>query len=1191
MGWPCTGTYELSVRDTDPDTIPEPDTTPVPQTPPQTQAPADADAVRAGATELGDITGLAGPAFPTGRLDGGADAVDYYRFTLSEAKGVHFGLRQQETNADLILEDEGGVVIASMTTAGTANEELPRTLLAGTYFVRIEAKEAGASTYVFRYGVTAADPEALERLLQEENAGQVPAFGQQDHVLALAENADGSTSRVSLGTVSATDPEGAALAYSVVGGNEAGLFEIDAATGELFYAGSGEDYESGSTPFDLTVRASDGTQSTDTAVTVNVADVDETPTFGHQGYAFDLAENADGGTNRVSLGTVSATDPEGVALAYSLVGGNEAGLFGIDAASGELFYVGAGEDYETGATSFDLTVRASDGDRTTDTGVSVNVTDVAETVEVDPPVTEPDQSTPQTVSEPAGEDFSAATSTSGRVAVGDTATGNIETNRDRDWFAVELVAGRSYTIDLRGSPTGDGTLLDTYLRGIHDADGNVIPGTTNDDGGEGYNSRLTFTATESGTHYIAAGAFSSRGTYEVEVTDHSPPVQEPPAFSQPGYAFDLAENADGGTNRVSLGTVSATDPEGVALAHSLVDGNDAGLFGIDAASGELFYVGSGEDYESGTTQFDLTVRANDGTHSTNTAVTVNVANVDEAPAFGEQDYAFELAENTDGSTQRVSLGIVAAVDPDGTAVEYSLEAGNGSGLFQVEAATGELFYTGPGEDFESGSTPFELTVRASDGTLFTDMTVTVNVTDLPEQAIVEAPVAQTPHQAGATDLGDITGLAGPAFPTGTLDGGADKVDYFRFTLTEAKQIGLGLRQQDTNADLFLEDAEGNVLHSSTEAGTASEWIGETLLAGTYYVRIETQEAGQNDYVFRYGGTAADPDEVARLQAQMETQTEPEALQQTETSGDHSADTDTAGVVTVGGSATDDIGSSGDQDWFAVDLTAGTRYQIDLEGHWTGDGTLGNPYLRGIYDSNRNLLSGTTNDNGGTITNSRMYFEATTDGTYYVAAGSAYRSGAYDTGTYTLSVASVADAATEDDFTADTDTAGMVTVGGSAAGEIETPGDRDWFAVELAAGTRYWIDLKGSITGDGSLWDPYLHGIYDSNGNLLSGTMGDDDGTGQNTRVVFDAATDGTYYVAAGANGTNTGTYRLSVAAIEDDFAAAPSTTGVLTVGGSATGVIEGPDDRDWFAVDLTAGTRYRIDLEGRPTGAGTMWDS
>ena len=68
------------------------------------------------------------------------------------------------------------------------------------------------------------------------------------------------------------------------------------------------------------------------------------------------------------------------------------------------------------------------------------------------------------------------------------------------------MAGRTYTIDPRGSPTADGTLSDPYLRGIHDADGNRIAYTTDDDGGDDYNSRVTFTATETGTYYIAAGA-------------------------------------------------------------------------------------------------------------------------------------------------------------------------------------------------------------------------------------------------------------------------------------------------------------------------------------------------------------------------------------------------------------------------------------------------------------------------------------------------------------------------------------------------------------------------------------------------------------------------------------------------------------------------------------------------------------
>ena len=87
------------------------------------------------------------------------------------------------------------------------------------------------------------------------------------------------------------------------------------------------------------------------------------------------------------------------------------------------------------------------------------------------------------------DDYAADTQTTGTVAVGGSATGTIETAHDQDWFAVELVAGRTYVIDLRGNPTDDGTLRDPYLRAIYDADGNRISNTTDDDGGEGYNSR------------------------------------------------------------------------------------------------------------------------------------------------------------------------------------------------------------------------------------------------------------------------------------------------------------------------------------------------------------------------------------------------------------------------------------------------------------------------------------------------------------------------------------------------------------------------------------------------------------------------------------------------------------------------------------------------------------------------------
>jgi hypothetical protein len=61
--------------------------------------------------------------------------------------------------------------------------------------------------------------------------------------------------------------------------------------------------------------------------------------------------------------------------------------------------------------------------------------------------------------------------------------------------------------------------------------------------------------------------------------------------------------------------------------------------------------------------------------------------------------------------------------------------------------------------------------------------------------------------------------------------------------------------------------------------------------------------------------------------------------------------------------------------------------------------------------------------------------------------------------------------------------------------------------------------------------------------------------------------------------------------VTDDFSADTTTTGMVAVGGSATGEITvGNIDKDWFRVSLQAGQAYKIDLEGAPTGAGTLTD-
>ena len=125
-----------------------------------------------------------------------------------------------------------------------------------------------------------------------------------------------------------------------------------------------------------------------------------------------------------------------------------------------------------------------------------------------------------------GDDLAADTTTTGSVEFYRYPSGNVrgqtvgivESAGDEDWFAVELEAGRTYNIILRGRPTYDGTLTNPYLDGVHDANGNFIANTSDDDDGEGLNSRVAFTPTADGTYYVAAGAYGDEvGTYELTI--------------------------------------------------------------------------------------------------------------------------------------------------------------------------------------------------------------------------------------------------------------------------------------------------------------------------------------------------------------------------------------------------------------------------------------------------------------------------------------------------------------------------------------------------------------------------------------------------------------------------------------------------------------------------------------------------
>lgn len=60
-------------------------------------------------------------------------------------------------------------------------------------------------------------------------------------------------------------------------------------------------------------------------------------------------------------------------------------------------------------------------------------------------------------------DAPASIATPYSISVGDTFTGSIGAVGERDWVAVNLVAGQAYTFSLSGSAGGGGTLSDPRL--------------------------------------------------------------------------------------------------------------------------------------------------------------------------------------------------------------------------------------------------------------------------------------------------------------------------------------------------------------------------------------------------------------------------------------------------------------------------------------------------------------------------------------------------------------------------------------------------------------------------------------------------------------------------------------------------------------------------------------------------------
>ena len=390
----------------------------------------------------------------------------------------------------------------------------------------------------------------------------------------------------------------------------------------------------------------------------------------------------------------------------------------------------------------------------------------------------------------------------------------------------------------------------------------------------------------------------------------------------------------------------------------------------------------------------------------------------------------------------------------------------------------------------------------------------------------------------------------------SLDAGVD----YQFDVVDAPPVYL----------LKIHDDQGTELRSSAIApvegpqnyyqhpNRVNSLPFRTDQAGAYYVSIASPKGGEA------------PDRVYTLTAR---------------SDDHPADTSTTAVAELGEltrvhlmrtSSDPDDTATNDVDWVRASLLANVRYHISFDVGKCPQTAV----IEGIHDADGTAIPMTSSSGACSAS---LYFTPPTKADYYIAVtgkGSQFVNqddrlkGTYHdrypfTGADAILVVSVVvnyctgesldtlsyaltplSEPAGGDLPAGTSAAGRAPIGSSVTGNIESATDRDWFRVRFNGriGERvYWLELKGADTGDGTLPDPLIVGIYDRQGNYIpyshvlgqSLTWNNDSGQGRNAITDFTEPCAGDYFVAVAGFEGSTGVYTLSVTDITDTSTSIP----------------------------------------------------
>ncbi len=421
---------------------------------------------------------------------------------------------------------------------------------------------------------------------------------------------------VAVGTVAATDAEGASIAYSIAGGADASAFAIDTASGALSFVAP-PDFETptdgdGNGIYTVVVGASDGLEQTTQAVSVSVTDDPDEPDLPLEIFLVDsdadmiVAPLSDGVV--VDLAGSSATEFAIYATVPSsspLFG--EVGSVRLDFQNGQIIRMENIDPYSLFGDSpgdfdggFDVVDQAYSIDFDVFSGAR-GTGSVLEQIEIDFTVINSGNAPPTPNQDPVISGPPSAIVTENTTAVATV----LATDPEADPLSYAISGGADaawFTID---DTTGAlAFLIAPDYEAPTDADGNNV-----------YEVSVTVSDGNGG---------SDSATLQVTVADDPTEVpNSPPTLDGPS-AVTVGENSS------FVADYGSTDLDGDTVVFG-IDGTDADKFDIDAQTGVLSFA-QAPNFEvpgdaNGDNTYDLFVFASDGQDSTSTSLAVTVADI------------------------------------------------------------------------------------------------------------------------------------------------------------------------------------------------------------------------------------------------------------------------------------------------------------------------------------------------------------------------------------------------------------------------------------------------------------------------------------------------------------------------------------------------------------------------------------